>query len=171
VHRPGGPLGEAGFECRGPLQDNHGFDRGYARGNLCWDPSNGFSGCASANFYAKFHREEWHDYLRSKWGVARYEEVRQTSLRGPRPDYDQALAMLSDRRKERVDCLRSALRSLRIRWQRARDEGVQMVRRQRDDRQRDRGTEQRPADASTPRNGVAGTTPMTRRGPSAAGTG
>ena len=98
-HRPGGPLGDAGFECMGPLQDNHGFDRGYKRGNLRWDPRYGFSGCASANFYAKFHREEWHDFLRSEWGEKEYERLRQITVRGPRPDHEEALAMLSGRKE------------------------------------------------------------------------
>jgi len=93
-HEPGGPLG-TGFLCSEVIQDNHGIDRDYRRGNLRWDPENGFSGCSAANIYAHFHGEEWRDYLRKRWGVEKYERLREASVRGPMPDYEAALAMLS----------------------------------------------------------------------------
>ena len=87
------------MQCAGPLQDNHGFDRGYTRGNLRWTGP-GFSGCAGINLWARYHREEWHDYMRSAWGLERYEQIRQLALTGPKADYDQALVDLSGQKEE-----------------------------------------------------------------------
>ena len=76
------------------LQDNHGIDRGYKRGNLRWDPSNGFSGCAGANATAHYRPLEWREFLRLRWGADIYELRVQIALHGPKPDYEEAERML-----------------------------------------------------------------------------
>jgi hypothetical protein len=85
--------------CSGPICDNHGLDRGYTRGNLRWDPANGFSGCAGVNYWVKYHPLEWHDYLRRRWGQDKYDARVQLALHGPKADYEKALADLSGQKE------------------------------------------------------------------------
>ena len=76
------------------LQDNHGIPRGYKRGNLRWDPSNGFSGCAGANAAAHYKPVEWFEFLKTRWGREEFERRWDIALRGPDPDFEEAERML-----------------------------------------------------------------------------
>lgn len=88
--------------CGGPIQACHGLSRGYLGTRYLLD--NGFSGCAGHNFFAEVKPLEWDEYLRRRWGIPKYEEMRTRALnfgkKGERMDYEQVIADLRVRNEE-----------------------------------------------------------------------
>ena len=93
-------LADIGTRCAGPIQACHGFSRGYMGTRYLLE--NGFSGCASHNFFAEIKPLEWDTYLRKLWGE-KYGRLRDLALnfgkRGERTDYAAIIAGLRGRKE------------------------------------------------------------------------
>ena len=98
-------LANVGTRCAGPIQACHGFSRGYMGTRYLLE--NGFSGCASHNFYAEIHPLEWDQYLRKQWGEEKYARLRDLALNfgrnGGHTDYAEVIARLTGQRPGNED--------------------------------------------------------------------
>lgn len=74
------------FPCAGPVQCNHGIDRGDV--GTRWDLRNLFSGCAGLNTWAHNNKRRWYAMVRAKVGDAVYAELEALADKPPKPDYE-----------------------------------------------------------------------------------
>lgn len=80
------------FRCAGPIQANHGFDRGEL--GTRWMLTNGFSACAAMNVWAYRNKRKWYSYLREVWGEETYWAMEKYAEQ--EPDYERVLAKLTE---------------------------------------------------------------------------
>lgn len=76
----------------GNLQCAHGFSRRYRA--VRWDPRNAFAACAGCHMYFTHHPIEWDDFLRERWGVELYDELKGLALAGEKVDLGEIEARL-----------------------------------------------------------------------------
>ena len=71
--------------CRGQLQAMHGFGR-KAYPAVRFSAWNGFCGCAAIHSYFTWRSPEWENFLRGRWGEAKYQERLRLAMTVAKPD-------------------------------------------------------------------------------------
>lgn len=74
------------------IQCAHGFSRRYRA--VRWDERNAFPLCRAEHVFYTHRPLEWDAWLRDRWGVELYEELRDLAMHGRNPDLKTVQAQL-----------------------------------------------------------------------------
>jgi hypothetical protein len=77
------------------IQCAHGFSRRYRA--IRWNFYNAFPLCASCHMKYTYNPLLWDEWLRKRWGIDRYQDLRSRALNGKKPDLKVLLVYLDGR--------------------------------------------------------------------------